>query len=214
MVSLIGGIYTVRSLINRFTRLGVSNLIIYKQQRADSLHNTECMESIIQHEKTRIQKRLTSQQMRAIVMRTEGAKFREISEFIEVPENTVKNWFRVGTDVYGVFKEYSGNVAYSIGIDAESRLRVMVDEATDTLKELMGSEMPPAVRLRASLYVLDKSASLMDKDREERKTMPEKLLFIYKKAHENLETRERRIEDGYFEIERLMDIQDEINKFI
>ncbi len=190
------------------------NILFVKVNGENSIDITECMDSIIQHEKTLIQKRLTSQQMRAIVMRTEGVKFREISEFIEVPENTVKNWFRVGTDVYGVFKEYSGNVAYSIGIDAESRLRVMADEATDTLKELMGSEMPPAVRLRASLYVLDKSTSLMDKDREERKTMPEKLLFIYKKAHENLETREHSIEDGYLEIERLMDMQDEINKFI
>jgi len=166
----------------------------------------------IQHKKTRIQQRLSSQQMKAIVMRVDGSKFRDIGEHIQVPENTVKNWFRVGTDVYGVFKEYSSNVAYSIGVDAEVRLRVMADDATDTLKELMSKDMPPAVRLRASLYVLDKTSSLTHIDRQERKFMPEKMMLIYKMANKNLGAGEHSIEAGEREVERLMDMQDEINK--
>ena len=139
-----------------------------------------------QHEKECLQTTLTPQQMRAIVMRAEGSKFREISEFIQVPENTIKNWFRVGTDVYVGYKNYADDVVYSIGVESEYRIRQMARQATDTLQELMSEDMPPAIRLRASLYVLDKTKEATNEDREVRKSMPERLMNLCKLAQDNL----------------------------
>jgi len=156
-----------------------------------------------QHENTQSLSSLTPQQMRAIVMRAEGAKFREISDFIQVPENTIKNWFRVGTEVYVGYKNYANDIVYSVGVESEYRIRHMAREATDTLQELMSKDMPPAIRLRASQYVLDKTKEATNQDRELRKNMPERLMNLCKMAQDNLEYGASD-EEVQIEFERLM----------
>ena len=166
-----------------------------------------------QHTETLLASNLSPQQMRAIVMRAEGAKFNEISEFIKVPENTIKNWFRVGTEVYVGYKNYSNDIVYSIGVESEYRLRNMAREATDTLEKLVSEEMPPSIRLRAALYILDKTKQATDIDREYRKDIPGRLVNLLQLAKQNL-PQSATDEDVQIEYERILTIFEKVDALV
>jgi hypothetical protein len=126
--------------------------------------------------------KINAPQMRAVIMRTNGAKFSEIGAELDVSENTVKNWFRIGTDTYGAYKEHAGNVAYSMGLDSEIRLRMLANKAADTLEEMMGESKPDAVRLRAALYIHDKVSKQYEAEKEYRAIQPLRDSEKYKQA--------------------------------
>jgi len=159
---------------------------------------------------------INAPQMRAIIMRTSGARFSEISAELGVSENTIKNWFRIGTDTYGAFKEHATNVAYSIGLDAEIRMRVMAHKATDTLEEMLSEDMSPAIRLRAALYIHEKTSKQYEAEKEYRAMMPLRTSETHKLAESML--RQRGIEydidtiDGVVEV--MMDYVREMDKHV
>lgn len=137
----------------------------------ESTTNTE------QHEMTHIQslvQSLTPQQMRAIVMRSNGATYQDMSDTMDKPINTIKGWFRKGTVASSVYKEYADMVALEIGNESLQRLKMMVGEATETIYEcMMDKDLPSSTRLRTAMYILDKVIPLTLQAQEDK----EKALF-------------------------------------
>lgn len=107
-------------------------------------------------------------QARAVVLRTEGKTYGEISDILEISVNTIKDWFRRGNAVYGVYKRYSKEVAYQISTDAMHKLRLHTQQAADVIIECLDKKYTPAVRLSASKYILDKDSPFTEKERIER----------------------------------------------
>lgn len=107
-------------------------------------------------------------QTRAVVLRTEGKTYREISDILETSVNTIKDWFRRGSPVYGVYKRYSKEVAYQVSTDAMHKLRLQTEKAVDTIIECLDKKNPIAVRLSASKYILDRDLPFTEKERAER----------------------------------------------
>lgn len=107
-----------------------------------------------QHENTPPEEQITPVQMSAVTLRAEGKKYSEISTTIDVPEETVKNWFRDGHSVFKHYQKYCYKTSYFIGLEAEREIQRMTELATETLRELMSDFSPPAVRSRVCDYVL------------------------------------------------------------
>lgn len=120
-------------------------------------------------------------QARAVILRTEGKTYGEIADILETSVNTTKDWFRRGSPVYGAYKRYSKEVAYQISTDAMHKLRLHTQQAVDVIVEFLDKKYPPAVRLSASKYILDRDMPFTEKERAERAdffTRFEKILEI------------------------------------
>ncbi len=121
-----------------------------------------------QHDSTQTQP-LTQQQVRAIMMRHNGATYQDMSDSIKEPIDTIKNWFRKGTTISMVYKEYADAIVFEIGKKSLQRLKEMAGEATQTIFECMTSkDLPANIRLRTAMYVLDKVIPFTLQEKEDR----------------------------------------------
>ena len=121
-----------------------------------------------QHQNTPSEEQITPVQMRAVTLKAEGKKYGEISATIDVPEETIKNWFRGGTKVSKHYFEYCHNMLYQMGLETEREIERMAQEATETLKELMSEEAPPAIRLKVCDYVIQRNLERTGVERTKR----------------------------------------------
>ena len=117
---------------------------------------------------------LSKPQIMAVVWRTEGLSFQEIASNLNISIHSVKNWFRRGTSVYGVYKDHSSEIAYQLGIDAILRTRMLAEKATKVLEESLDKKAPPNTRLKSAVYILEKTTEMTLKEKEEREMYPYK----------------------------------------
>lgn len=100
---------------------------------------------------------ISMNQARAVVLRTEGKTYGEIAEILETSIHTIRDWFRRGGVACGAYKRYSKEVAYQISTDAMHKLRLQTEKAVDTIVEFLDKKYPPAIRLSASKFIMEKS---------------------------------------------------------
>jgi hypothetical protein len=123
----------------------------------------------------------------AIVQKANGSTHKEISESLGVPINTLKFWFSTrGTETYRAYKNYCEEIITQIGLDSFHRIRLQTEKAVDTIIELMNEKQPPAVRLRASMYVLDKDLPFTLKEKEDRANFLKRFVEMTGKMGVNL----------------------------
>lgn len=111
---------------------------------------------------------ISMNQARAIILRTEGKTYGEISDILQTSVNTIKDWFRRGNPVYGAYRRYAKEVLFEISNDAMNKLRLNTQQAVDVVIECLDKKNPPAIRLSASKYILDKDLPFTEKERSER----------------------------------------------
>jgi len=155
---------------------------------------------------------ITKIQALAMIQKASGFSNRQISEKLGVSINTIKGWFGTrGTQTYRAYKQYREEMITQIGLESLHRIRLQTEKAVDTIVDLMDEKQPPAVRLRASMYVLDKDLPLTLKEKEVREHFFERYINLMEKMRINpddLREEGEKGETARAEFERKMDLYD------
>lgn len=131
---------------------------------------------------------ITKIQAYAILKKANGATNKEISDELEISINTIKGWFSTrGTATYRAYKQYRDEMITQIGLDSLHQIRLQTEKAVNTIIDLMDEKQPPAVRLRASMYILEKDLPLTLTEKEERKEFFGKMAFMMEKMGVNMD---------------------------
>jgi hypothetical protein len=126
---------------------------------------------------------ITKIQVLAIVQKANGFTNKEISESLEVPVNTLKFWFSTrGTETYRAYKQYCQEIITQISLDSLHKIRLQTEKAVDTIIELMNAKQPPAVRLRASEFILNRDLPFTLKEKEDRANFTGRFIEMMKKT--------------------------------
>lgn len=108
---------------------------------------------------------VSEQQLKAVFLRANGNTYQDVSRALEVPVNTIKNWFRPHTRVRYIYDQYSQQVAREIGTEALQKMRVLVETASSTLESaLLDKETPLNLKCRVAMYLLDKTLPLVQEE--------------------------------------------------
>lgn len=168
-----------------------------------------------QHEIELADKKPTIPQMRAMVMRADGLTFNEISKEINVPKNTVKNWFRPGTETYGLYKRYANEVSYLIGKQAIHELKMKASEAVGVLGEMLGNEkLSSAIRFRVASYILEKAIPLNREEEKNRQAELDRFFLLCERLHISEKDWQDNFESTMARIERLVKAEQEFEKLL
>lgn len=161
---------------------------------------------------------ITKIQALAIIQKANGCTNKEISENLGVSINTLKVWFSTrGTQTYRAYRQYSQEIITQIGLDSLQRLRLQTEKAVDTIIDLMNEKNPPQVRLRASMYVLDKDLPFTLKEKEDRVHFLERYIKLMEGMGINPDDLHEKGEKGEIaraEFERKMDLFDEAESWV
>lgn len=118
-------------------------------------------------------------EIRMIILKFQGLSYAEISEHVGLSIHTVKSSFRIGERVYGAYWRYAREMAHQLGKESLISLQKQMKTAVEVIDTAMTDpSIPPALRLKAAMYVIDKVTPVVKSEEEYRGRLPERILEV------------------------------------